>query len=115
LVRSCLEWLALHRIKAWRSNNTGVFDPARKVFRTFRGLKGVSDILGVFPQTVQLAGGEEVTFGNILCIEVKRPGEKPRPDQAAFLEEVRALGGIALCIHSLAELEAQLRPFLEAA
>jgi hypothetical protein len=27
LVRACLDRLALHRIMAWRMNNTGVFDP----------------------------------------------------------------------------------------
>ena len=25
IVRACLDWLALHRIKAWRTNNTGIF------------------------------------------------------------------------------------------
>ena len=49
LVRACLEWLALRRVKAWRMNNTGVYDPARKAFRSFRGERGVPDILGVLP------------------------------------------------------------------
>src|SRR4051794_34452093 len=61
LVRSCLDWLALHRIMAWRSNNTGIFDPAKKVFRTFHGRKGVADLLGVFSQTVELKDGTNVT------------------------------------------------------
>jgi hypothetical protein len=112
LVRACLDWLMLHRIKAWRMNNTGVFDPVKKIHRSFHGLKGVSDILGILPQRVRLAGGAEELFGNFLAIEVKRPGEKPRPDQEAFLEDIRAGGGIALCVHSLNELEAGLRPFL---
>lgn len=112
LVRACLDWLALYRIKAWRMNNTGVYDPGKKVFRTFRGLAGVSDILGVLPQRVRLADGREGIFGNFLAIEVKRPGEKLRPDQEAFLADIRALGGIGLCVHCLRELEDQLRPFL---
>ncbi len=107
LVRACLDWLGLKRIKAWRSNNTGVYDPARKVYRTFQGLRGVSDILGIFPQTVQI-DGQPVTFGNFLAIEVKRPGEQLRPEQEQFLEEIRQRGGIGLCIRSLAELEQQL-------
>jgi hypothetical protein len=111
VVRACLDWLALHRIMAWRCNNTGVFDPTRKVFRSFQGLKGVSDILGVFPQTVEL-DGEPVTFGNFLAVECKRPGEELRDDQAAFLQNIRDRGGIGLCVHSVAELEQQLRPFL---
>lgn len=115
LVRACLDWLVLHRIKAWRMNNTGIFDPVKKIHRSFRGLRGVSDILGILPQTVRLAEGDEETFGNFLAIEVKKPGEKPRPEQATFLEDIRAAGGIALCVHSLRELEEQLLPFLQAA
>jgi hypothetical protein len=47
-----------------------------------------------------------------LAVEVKRPGEQPRPDQEAFLAGVRQRGGIGLCVHSLMELEEQMRPFL---
>ena len=112
LVRACLDWLALHRIRAWRMNNTGVFDPTKKVFRSFHGARGVPDILGILPQTVTLADGAAVTFGNFLGVECKRPGERPRPEQEAFLREIRDLGGIGVCVHSLQELEAQLRPFL---
>jgi hypothetical protein len=115
LVRACLDWLALHRIKAWRMNNTGIFDPVKKIHRRFHGLRGVSDILGILPQTVRLADGAEEMFGNFLAIEVKKPGEKPRPEQQAFLQDIRAAGGIALCVHSLGELEEQLRPFLQGA
>jgi hypothetical protein len=112
IVRACLDWLALHRIKAWRMNNTGIFDPVKKVHRSFHGLRGVSDILGILPQRVRLADGCEETFGNFLAIEVKKPGEKPRADQEAFLQDIRDQGGIGLCVHSLIELEDQLRPFL---
>ena len=112
IVRACLDWLALHRIKAWRMNNTGIFDPVKKIHRSFHGLRGVSDILGILPQTVRLADGNEETFGNFLAIEVKKPSETARADQEAFLEEIRARGGIGLCVHSLRELEEQLRPFL---
>ena len=111
VVRGCLDWLALHRIMAWRSNNAGVFDPLRKVFRTFHGLKGVADILGIFPQTVELSG-ERVTFGNLLAVECKRPGEAPRPEQEQFLRDVRDRGGIALCGHSVAALDEQMRAFM---
>lgn len=110
LVRACLEWLSLRRIKAWRTNNTGVYDPTRKVYRTFQGLRGVSDILGIVPQTVTL-DGERITFGNFLAIEVKRPGERLRPEQDEFLDEIRQRGGIGLCIRSLTELEQQFSNF----
>jgi hypothetical protein len=109
LVRSCLDWLALHRIKAWRMNNTGIFDPVKKIHRRFHGLRGVSDILGILPRAAE--SGEQ-RFGVFLAIEVKMPGEKPRPEQEAFLNDIRAAGGIALCVHSLRELEEQLQPLL---
>jgi hypothetical protein len=112
IVRACLDWLGLQRILAWRMNNTGVFDPARKRFRSFHGLAGVADILGILPQAVRLDDGTEVTFGNFLAVEVKRPGAGARPEQEAFLDGIRQRGGIGLCVHSLRELEEQLRPFL---
>jgi hypothetical protein len=112
IVRACLDWLALHRIKAWRTNNTGIFDPVKQTHRSFHGLRGVSDILGILPQSVRLDDGREEMFGNFLAIEVKKPGEKPRADQEAFLQDIRAQGGIGLCVHSLRELEEQLKPFL---
>ena len=115
IVRSCLDWLALHRIKAWRTNNTGIFDPVKKIHRRFHGLRGVSDIVGILPQSVRLADGGAELFGNFLAIEVKKPGEKPRPEQETFLHDIREAGGIALCVHSLREMEEQLRPYLNAA
>ena len=113
LVRACLDWLALHGILAWRANNTGIFDPTRRCFRSFHGLKGVADVLGILPRTVRLADGGEATFGSLLAVECKRPGQKPRAEQAAFLEDVAARGGIAVCVHSLRELEEELGPFLK--
>ena len=110
LVRGVLDWLSLRRIKAWRTNNTGIFDPVKKVYRTFQGLRGVSDILGILPQTVEIEG-ERVTFGNFLAIEVKRQGETLRPEQEQFLEEIRKRGGIGLCVRSLTELETQMKSF----
>lgn len=110
VVRACLDWLALRRIKAWRTNNTGIYDPTRKVYRKFQGLPGVSDILGILPQTVDL-NGERVTFGNFLAIEVKRPGEHPRPEQQAFLDEVKQRGGIGICVRSVTDLEREMQIF----
>ncbi len=33
--------------------------------------------------------------GRFVAIEVKLPGQKPRPDQVQFLEHVKKMGGIA--------------------
>src|SRR4051812_32716276 len=111
LVRACLDWLALHRVLAWRMNNTGGFDPVKKVFRSFHGLKGVSDILGVLPRAAEV-GGARLTIGAFLAVETKRPGERPRADQEAFLASVRDRGGVGLCVHSLDELAEGMRPYL---
>ncbi len=45
------------------------------------GEKGISDIIGCFN-------------GRMVAIEIKRPGGKATPDQIAFIEAVRAAGGI---------------------
>jgi hypothetical protein len=111
IVRACLDWLAIHRIKAWRANNTGVFDPAKKVFRSFHGERGVPDILGIFSQTVTLDDGAVVTFGNFLGVECKKPGMKPRHEQMVFLQEIQQHGGIGICVHSVSELTEKMRPY----
>lgn len=46
--------------------------------------KGVADIIG------------QTTSGVFFAIEVKRPGEKATPEQAAFLDRVNANGGIGI-------------------
>src|SRR5262249_15385763 len=78
---ACLALLRLRGILAWRASTTGVYDPARKCFRSFRGLKGVSDILGV------LEGGGR------LAVEVKSATGRLTPDQQWFLDEVNRRGG----------------------
>lgn len=110
LLAASLSWLQMQGVWCWRQNQ-GAIPLKNGGYRRFVGLRGVADILGILPQTVQL-DGEAVTFGNLLAIETKRPGEKPRPDQADFLARVNALGGVGLCVHSLDELERQMRPYL---
>ena len=104
--RACLDWLKAKGIFAWRQNQAAV-PLAGGGFRKFNGLRGVSDILGILPQTVSIDGKPE-TFGNFLAIEVKQPGKKPTIDQEAFLTRVNDLGGVGIVVHSLDELEAEL-------
>lgn len=47
--------------------------------------------------------GHRCSDGKALYIEVKLPGEKPRPDQEKFLEAMRKTGAIAGCAHSVEE------------
>lgn len=116
--KAALSWLHARNIFAFRVNNTGVYDPIQKTFRTFHGLRGVADILGIVPQDVKYykhdTGGDEqfVRFGCLLAVEVKRPGKTPTNEQAAFLREINERGGVGICVHSVAELDAQLSPFL---
>lgn len=109
IVRACLDWLALHRILAWRANNTGIFDQRRGRYRTFHGLAGVADILGCVQWDTSVVPGIEATFGVLLAVEVKKPGRKPTAAQAQFLADVNDRGGIGLCVHSTGELEEKLK------
>ena len=56
------------------------------------GRHGESDIMG-----------HRKSDGKAFYIEVKLPGENPRPDQQRFLEAMAAAGAIAGCAHSETE------------
>lgn len=113
VLSSCLRWLTYKGVWCWRQNQGAIPLPGGG-FRKFVGLKGVSDILGILPQKVEVVGEPgPVTFGNFLAVETKRQGEKLRPDQAEFLATVNRLGGVGVCVHSVDELEAALAPFLD--
>lgn len=47
--------------------------------------------------------GHRISDGKALYIEVKLPGEKPRPDQQKFLDAMRRTGALAGCAHSVEE------------
>lgn len=100
LVRQCLDYLALRGAFCWRQNQGGMKTrraTGRPGFVRFASAAGIADIVGVLPG------------GRMLACECKRPGKHPEPHQAAFLARVAAAGGLALCVHSWAELEAGLR------
>ncbi len=111
VLSACLDYLRLKGVLAWRSNNTGVFDPARKCFRSFRGLKGVSDILGILPQSTG-EGSEAAMHGLFLAVECKGASGSLSTEQRWFLDEVTRRGGVALCVRSVGELERGLQPYL---
>jgi hypothetical protein len=112
VLSACLQWLHWKGVYCWRQNQ-GAIPLKDGGYRKFVGLKGVSDILGMLPETVRVVGHEgPVTFGNLLAVEVKRPGEKVRPEQAEFLKNVNDRGGVGIVVHSLDELERQVGPFL---
>jgi hypothetical protein len=97
-----------HRSFPWINPDRIFILPFSPEYATlFHGLRGVSDILGILPQTHSGA-----TFGNLLAIEVKMPGKHPTNEQAAFLKEINSRGGIGVCVHSVEELAKELERFI---
>ena len=47
--------------------------------------------------------GHRISDGKAFYIEVKLPGEEPRPDQERFLNAMAAAGAITGCAHSVEE------------
>ena len=47
--------------------------------------------------------GHRIADGKAFYIEVKLPGEEPRPDQQRFLDAMAAAGAITGCAHSAEE------------
>lgn len=89
--RAILDYLTVSGVYVWRQN-TGAFageHKGKKWFVRF-GAPGMSDILGILPPE-----------GRLLAIEVKRPGERPTQKQAAFIEQINSLGGVAFWVDSL--------------
>jgi hypothetical protein len=63
----------------------------------FVGRKGVADILGILPG------------GKFLAVEVKKPGGRVSPEQADFLQEVNAAGGVGFIAYSSQDVITRLR------
>jgi hypothetical protein len=99
ILRQILDYLRLLRIPAWRANSGQMtVEAGGRVRRVrFNGAAGCSDVLGLLPPS-----------GRFLAVEVKRPGRKPTASQQGFLDAVTAAGGLAVCVHSVRELQAAL-------
>jgi hypothetical protein len=63
--------------------------------------KGMADVNGVY-------GVHSASPGRFFALEVKRQGEKPDAPQIAYLEAVRASGGIAAVVRDWREAQAAL-------
>jgi len=110
VVKSCLQFLQMHGIFAWRQNTTAIPN-GRGGFRRFAGMRGCSDILGCLTQTVD-EGGVVMPMGLLLAVECKKVGGRLTEDQEHFLATVNRLGGIGICVRDTRELEEKLRPYL---
>lgn len=100
--RLLINWLHLNGFYVWVNKTQGTYDPIRKVFRRSNMLKGVSDILGIIPDT-----------GQLLAIEVKTKTGKISEEQKEFIEHINKNGGIAFVCKSLDDLKEKMSPFLK--
>lgn len=91
VVAQCLEWLALHRIFAWR-NNTGSYKTPEGRFIRY-GHVGSADILGLLPD------------GRFLAVECKAATGKQSKAQKTFQQMVERNGGAYIVARSTADLE----------
>jgi len=102
-----MRYLAIDRRVAWHERfNTGATlvesrDASGKQKRRFVrfAFPGCSDILG------------QLVTGHFLAVEIKRPSTKPTPEQASFLAQVEANGGLALIASSIDDVALALDLF----
>ena len=92
VVRSCLDYLAIKQIVAWRNNTVGTFDPATKRMRRNPGRNGVADILGILPG------------GRFLAIECKAGKGRLSPDQVEFQRDIIRQGGLHIVAYRVEDV-----------
>ena len=98
VLSQCLKYLEVLQIYHWR-NNTGALKIGRRFIRF--GFPGSSDILGILPD------------GRFLAIECKREkGGRLSEAQKDFISRINSNGGVAMCVHSLEELQENMRKIL---
>ena len=68
------------------------------------GRAGVADVIGW--RTITLGS---VRVAQFIAIEVKRPGESPKPHQQRFLDRVAKAGGVAMVARSVDDVREALR------
>lgn len=102
--------LALGRgdIRLWRNNTGTLYDRQGRPV-TFGLCKGSSDLIGLRSVTI---GPEHVgrTLAVFAALEVKSATGRPTPEQVAFIDTVRELGGLAGVVRSVSEATAILHP-----
>lgn len=95
-------------IRLWRNNTGTLLDRQGRPVQ-FGLCKGSSDLIGLRQVTI---GPEHVgqTLAVFCAIEVKSAKGRPTPEQQAFIETVRRLGGLAGIARSVDEARAVLEP-----
>ena len=101
VLAAVLRRLRLHRAVAWVERlNSGAgklafADGTKSQWLRF-SWRGAPDLIG------------QLTDGRILCVEVKRPSGRLRPEQEMFLATVRNQGGVAFVARSQDDVERHL-------
>jgi len=83
----------------WKNNQTGVWDPKRKVFRKSKNIyaiNGVADILGCY-------------HGKFIAIEVKSEKGRLSDSQKRFIENIEKVGGIAFVARGAKEAAEKIK------
>jgi|CXWL01.1.fsa_nt_gi hypothetical protein len=96
VLTACLQFLELKGIECWRQNQGAIPLPDGG-FRKFNGRKGICDISGILDD------------GRRLEVEVKREGEDGREEQWEFIDMINSKGGVACLVHSVEELEQDMK------
>jgi len=103
-------------VTLWRVNSRVLRMPGEKGrsrLVRFGGMKGMSDLIGWRMITVTMIARDQSSwpgrYAVWVALEVKRPGQDATAEQQAFLDAVRAAGGLAAVVHSAAEAVEALR------
>jgi len=93
-------------VRLWRNNTGTLYDRQGRPVQ-FGLCRGSSDLIGLRSVTI---GPEHVgqTMAVFAALEVKSATGRPTPEQVAFIETVRDLGGLAGVVRSVSEAAAIL-------
>lgn len=95
ITSAILAYLTAQGYAVWRQNTTGIYDPDTKRWRVNpQGRRGVPDIIGF-----------RKSDGVFIAVEVKAGRDQLRDDQRAFLDELKAAGGLAFVAHSFTQFQ----------
>lgn len=98
-----LNWLEWKGIFAWKTKTVGTFDVRSGRFLKGSKLyrKGVSDIIGILPDS------------KLFAIEVKSKKGYVQPHQKEFIEQINNRGGLAFVARSIDDVEEKLDRYLK--
>lgn len=99
--KQILDYLRYNRVFCWKYNNAGIKKPNGSYIPT--GLRGVSDILGILPNS----------GGQFLAIEVKNEKGYPSQYQLEFLDNVKKNGGVGFIAKSVEDVEELLKDYFK--